>query len=127
MLNRLSSASGDSNTSLNTSASVTGTPGGKTIINTTMQTILNVIDHDMNIARAVSAARIHHQWLPDELRLERGFSPDTVALLRDKGHAIRVDKTMGSTQSVSYKDGVFYGASDPRRRGSLTIALPRQR
>jgi len=64
----------------------TGSPGGRTIINTTLQTILNVIDYDMNIARAVDAPRIHHQWLPDSTRIEAGlFSPDTLRLYEQKG------------------------------------------
>ena len=57
---------------------VTGTPGGRTIINTVMQTILNVVDHGMNAQEAVDAGRMHHQWLPDQIRYERQmFSPDT--------------------------------------------------
>ena len=58
---------------------VTGSPGGRTIINTVFQTILNVVDHGMNAQAAVDAGRIHHQWLPDQLRYEHhGFSPGHV-------------------------------------------------
>ena len=62
----------------------TGTPGGRTIINTTMQTILNVIDHEMNVARAISAPRIHHQWLPDSTSMEadRISMPQPVVKIR---------------------------------------------
>ncbi len=60
---------------------VVGSPGGPTIINTVLEVMVNVIDFGMNVADAVDAPRLHHQWMPDELRLERGFSPDTVALL----------------------------------------------
>ena len=66
---------------------VIGTPGGRTIINTVLQVILNVIDHDMNIARAIEAPRIHHQWLPDRINFEQyALSPDTQEKLRSKGH-----------------------------------------
>ena len=58
---------------------VTGTPGGRTIINTVLTTILNVIDYGMNAQEAVDAGRMHHQWLPDRINLERfGFSADTI-------------------------------------------------
>ena len=65
---------------------MTGSPGGRTIINTVLHTILNVVDFEMNVQEAVDAPRYHHQWLPDELRYERrGLSPDTVALLEARG------------------------------------------
>src|SRR5690606_8954751 len=68
---------------------VIGTPGGRTIINTVLQVILNVIDHDMNIARAIEAPRIHHQWLPDRLDFEQhALSPDTRDRLKSKGHKL---------------------------------------
>jgi gamma-glutamyltranspeptidase/glutathione hydrolase len=68
---------------------VLGSPGGRTIINTVLETIVNVVDHQMNVQAAVDAPRFHHQWLPDELRFERhGLSPDTTALLRQRGHAV---------------------------------------
>ena len=53
---------------------VTGSPGGSRIITTTLQVIMNVVDHGLNIQSAVSAPRIHHQWLPDEIRIEQGIS-----------------------------------------------------
>ena len=64
---------------------VTGSPGGSRIITTTLQLIMNVIDHGMNLAEATYAPRIHHQWLPDELRAERGLSPDTIRPARADG------------------------------------------
>jgi len=95
----------------------TGTPGGKTIINTTMQTILNVIDHGMSIAESIEAPRIHHQWLPDVTRVEgRGFSPDTLRLYMGLGHDVRVSGYIGSAMGV-YRDpetGVLSGAADSR-------------
>ena len=65
-----------------------GSPGGPTIINTVLQTILNVVDFKMNVQDAVDQPRIHHQWLPDEIRVERGISPDTMDLLRSMGHKV---------------------------------------
>ncbi len=99
----------------------TGSPGGSRIITSTLQLIMNLIDHGMNIAAAAAASRMHHQWLPDELRLEAGFSPDTIRLLAAKGHKIAVKSPMGATQSVMLDGGRLYGASDPRRPAALTL------
>lgn len=94
----------------------TGSPGGSRIITTVLQNVVNIIDHNMNIATASAAPRMHHQWLPDQLMLEPGFSPDTVRILRQRGHKIDAERyTMGSIQTVSFQDGVFRGASDTRR------------
>ncbi len=65
---------------------VTGSPGGSRIISTVLQVIVNVLDYHMDVAAAVAAPRLHHQWLPDEVRVEHGFSEDTLAALRAKGH-----------------------------------------
>ena len=100
---------------------VTGSPGGGRIITTVLQILLNVIDHKMNIATATNAVRVHHQWLPDELRVEQGLNGDTIGLLRKKGHQISVQDAMGSTQSIMYVGNSFEGASDPRRVGALTL------
>lgn len=67
---------------------VIGAPGGSRIITGVMQVMLNVFDFGMNIQDAVDAPRFHHQWKPDKLYTERGISPDTIALLRAKGHAV---------------------------------------
>ncbi|NUM33562.1 MAG: gamma-glutamyltransferase [Candidatus Brocadiae bacterium] len=99
---------------------VTGSPGGSTIITCTLQIILNVIDHRMNIASATNASRIHHQWFPDELRLEVGISPDTISLLREWGHTVSTKDSMGSTQSIMLTPQGLSGASDPRRPGAMT-------
>jgi gamma-glutamyltranspeptidase/glutathione hydrolase len=94
----------------------TGSPGGSRIITSVLQMIVNVIDHGMNLAEASSAPRMHHQWYPDVLQLESGFSPDTVQLLESFGHTVQdASYSMGSLQSVGVRDGVFRGASDPRR------------
>jgi gamma-glutamyltranspeptidase/glutathione hydrolase len=100
---------------------VTGSPGGSRIITTTLQVIMNVIDHGMNIAEATAAPRIHHQWLPDELRVEEGISPDTVRLLEQKGHSVALQPAMGSTQSIMVTGDGLFGSSDPRRPGALTL------
>ncbi len=100
---------------------VTGSPGGSRIITTTLQVIMNVIDHGMNVAEATYAPRVHHQWLPDELRVEEGLSPDTVRLLEQLGQKVVVKNAMGSTQSIMVTDEGLYGASDPRRAGALTL------
>jgi gamma-glutamyltranspeptidase/glutathione hydrolase len=100
---------------------VTGSPGGSRIITTVLQVILNVIDHDMNIAEATNAVRVHHQWLPDQLMVEQGLNEDTRRILEEKGHQITVTNTMGSTQSIMLVDQALNGASDPRRPGALTL------
>lgn len=99
---------------------VTGSPGGSRIITTTLQIIMNVVDHGMNIAEATFAPRIHHQWLPDELRIELGISPDTIKLLEAKGHKVTIGAAMGSTQSIMVTGQGLFGASDPRQPGALT-------
>ena len=101
---------------------VTGSPGGSRIITTTLQVVLNVIDHHMNIQSAVSAPRIHHQWLPDEIRIEQGISPDTVRLLEEKGHKVVTDSAMGAIQSIlTDSDGTLNGGADPRRSTSSAM------
>ena len=81
----------------------------------------NVIDHKMNIAAATAAPRIHHQWLPDYLRVEQGLSRDTIERLNTRGHQVKIKRAMGSVQSVMRTEAGFFGASDTRRRGALTI------
>jgi gamma-glutamyltranspeptidase/glutathione hydrolase len=100
---------------------VTGSPGGSRIISTVLQIIMNVIDHGMNIAEATYASRIHHQWLPDELRIEEGLSPDTIRLLEQMGHEVSVQDAMGSTQSIMITEAGLFGSSDPRTPGALTL------
>jgi gamma-glutamyltranspeptidase/glutathione hydrolase len=102
---------------------VTGSPGGSRIITTTLQVIMNVIDHGMNIQSAVNAPRIHHQWLPEEIRIEEGISPDTVDLLRGKGHKVVQKPAMGAIQSIVIGDGAFHGAADPRRSTSSAMGF----
>ncbi|OOF80477.1 gamma-glutamyltransferase [Rodentibacter caecimuris] len=102
---------------------VTGSPGGARIITTVLQSISNTIDHNMNPAEAIVAPRIHHQWLPDELRIEEGISPDTLALLTAKGHKIKLKAPMGRVQIIQARDGGFYGYSDPRNPDGKTLGF----
>ncbi|NKB33036.1 MAG: gamma-glutamyltransferase [Pseudomonadales bacterium] len=102
----------------------TGSPGGKTIINTTMQTILNIIDHGFNIAEAIEAGRIHHQWLPDFTSIESsGFSADTIRLYEAKGHSTRERGSQGAAMGVYYnrEEGLFEGAADSRRGDGAAV------
>jgi gamma-glutamyltranspeptidase/glutathione hydrolase len=100
---------------------VTGSPGGSRIINITLQMIMNVIDHKLNIAEATAAARMHHQWLPDFIWVEHTLNRDTISLLEAKGHKVKVGNAMGSTQSIMMTEQGLFGASDPRRSGSAAI------
>lgn len=96
---------------------VIGSPGGRTIINTTLQLILNMVDFDMDIEEAVAAPRMHHQWLPDRIRLEAdAVSPDVVQALEQLGHAVQVGGRQGSANAigVSARTGVRIGVGDPR-------------
>ena len=101
----------------------TGSPGGSRIITTTLQVIMNVIDHDMNLAQAVLAPRIHHQWLPDELRIEEGISLDTQQRLRERGHRLVLKDAMGSANSVRRTIHGFTAMADPRRQGALAAGF----
>lgn len=98
-----------------------GSPGGPTIINTVMQTIINVIDHGMNIQQAIDWPRFHHQWMPDEIRWEPlGISPDTMQKLTSMGHKFAERPgNMGDCEAVMIEDktGVRLGGSDGRRNG----------
>jgi gamma-glutamyltranspeptidase/glutathione hydrolase len=101
----------------------TGSPGGSRIISTVLQMIVNVVDHNMNVADAVDQPRMHHQWLPDLLTVERGYGPDTIRLLRERGHDVRIVDSINTTlQAVAFRDGLFRGASDPRRPGAASVA-----
>ena len=100
---------------------VTGSPGGSRIITTVLQVISNIVDQNMNVAEASEAARVHHQLYPDELRIERGISPDTVKLLEQKGHVVREHRTMGSTQSILRMKGEIHGAADTRQMGTAAV------
>jgi len=94
-----------------------GTPGGRYIINTVLQVIVNVVDFGMNIQEAIDAPRVHHQWLPDEINFEtHGLSPDTVAVLRARGHSVKEGWPWDSIPQgiVVAADGGLEGGSDRR-------------
>jgi gamma-glutamyltranspeptidase/glutathione hydrolase len=96
---------------------VVGAPGGSRIINGVLQVLLNVIDFGMNIQDAIDAPRFHHQWRPDKLFLERGFSPDTIRLLEEKGHKIDSIKNVAVVEGILIDDGWLQGGSDGRLTG----------
>lgn len=101
---------------------VTGSPGGSTIINTVLQVVLNVLDHGMSVEDAVASPRIHHQWLPDNVRYETGAMSDEVAnALRAMGHKGLSGSGfgIGDANSIGIANGVLTGVSDPRNAGGV--------
>lgn len=97
---------------------VTGAPGGPTIISTVLQNIVNVIDFGMDVQAAADAPRFHHQWMPDELRLEsEGFSPDTIRILEGMGHRLRRVESMGKAMNILVTEEGLTGAADSRSQG----------
>jgi gamma-glutamyltranspeptidase/glutathione hydrolase len=106
---------------------VTGSPGGSTIITTTMQVILNVIEHKMSLSDAVSSPRFHHQWLPTRVMHERfAFSPDTRRSLQSRGHNELVPLppryALGDANSVMQGEKGIEGMADPRNAGAAVGA-----
>jgi gamma-glutamyltranspeptidase/glutathione hydrolase len=98
---------------------ITGSPGGSRIINTVLQVVVNVIDHGMDIAAAVSAPRVHHQWMPDEVLVEPGVPDEMIKALQARGDNVAVRKLVGSANSILVTPDGFVGAADPRTRGAL--------
>jgi gamma-glutamyltranspeptidase/glutathione hydrolase len=100
-----------------------GSPGGRTIINTVLEVIVNVVDFGMNVQEAIDAGRFHHQWLPDRILYERhGLSPDTVALLRARGHEVKELEGEWATQGVA--EGVLYDAAADMLEGGADRRAP---
>lgn len=104
----------------------TGSPGGPTIINTVLEIITNVIDHQMNIMQAVDAPRFHHQWQPDLLFYNPyTFSPDTITLLKAKGHRLKEAENIivgdGETVAIDPVTQLRLGAADPRKPDSKAV------
>ena len=97
---------------------VTGSPGGSRIISAVLQIIVDVLDYDMDVAAAVAAPRLHHQWLPDEVRIERGFADDTLAGLKARGHRLIEPLGYSSANSIAVTANGLLGAPDPRTRGA---------
>jgi gamma-glutamyltranspeptidase/glutathione hydrolase len=96
---------------------VVGSPGGRTIINSVLQVVLNLVDFEMDIQEAVSAKRFHHQWLPDRIRIEAdGVTPETLASLEGRGHTASMSGSQGRTHCIMIdpRTGEIIGAPDPR-------------
>jgi gamma-glutamyltranspeptidase/glutathione hydrolase len=107
---------------------VIGSPGGRTIINTVLLCILNVVDFGMNVQEAVDFGRFHHQWLPDVIAHERlGLSPDTLEGLRARGHALREIRSQGAAQGIviDAASGLLEGGYDRRAPDSLAVGVGR--
>lgn len=104
---------------------ITGSPGGSRIITTVLQSILDVIEFDMNAAETVSAPRIHHQWQPDQIFWEQGISVDTRAVLAQKGHNF-ADKprNFGKLEVILKTENGLQAASDPRWSGTGVAVEP---
>jgi gamma-glutamyltranspeptidase/glutathione hydrolase len=99
---------------------VIGTPGGSTIITAVLQTVLNVLDFNMNIYDAIAAPKIHHQWLPDEIDFEKfGLSEDVQLNLLARGHKLGKEKSLGRMEGImiDHVTNTFYGTTDPRGNG----------
>lgn len=97
---------------------VTGSPGGSRIISTVLQVIVGVLDYRMDVDAAVAAPRLHHQWLPDEVRIERGFSDETLTALKTMGHRVLEPMGQTSANSIAVTPAGLLGAPDPRTRGA---------
>jgi gamma-glutamyltranspeptidase/glutathione hydrolase len=96
---------------------VAGAPGGSRIINGVLQVILNVIDFGMNAQEAIDAPRFHHQWMPDKLMMESGFSPDTIELLKQKGHVIDSIRSVALVEAIVRQEDWWQGGTDRRAHG----------
>ena len=97
---------------------VTGTPGGSRIISAVLQIVVNALDYKMDVAAAVAAPRVHHQWMPDEVRAERGFPQETLDALKARGHQVIVPLGQTSANSIAVTPTGLLGAPDPRTRGA---------
>ncbi|WP_411194531.1 MULTISPECIES: gamma-glutamyltransferase [Rhodopseudomonas] len=97
---------------------VTGSPGGSRIISTVLQVVVDLLDYHMDIAAAVAAPRLHHQWLPDEVRIEHGFDAATIAALEAMGHKVVEPMGQTSANSILVTSDSLLGAPDPRTRGA---------
>jgi gamma-glutamyltranspeptidase/glutathione hydrolase len=100
---------------------VTGSPGGSRIITAVLQVILNAIEFRMNLADAVAAPRIHHQWLPDVVMVEPAISEETRRALQARGHRVESIPPGTSANSIAVTPRGLLGAADPRTRGALAV------
>jgi len=96
---------------------VLGSPGGPRIVSAVLEVVLNMVDFKMEVHDAVDAPRFHHQWRPDALVLEPGFSPDTVKLLQMKGHRVARIANVGKVGAIAVQDGWMLGVADRRGYG----------
>ena len=103
---------------------VTGSPGGRTIINTVLSVVLGVTEYGLTGRQAVDLARIHHQWLPDRVSIEEGgVGPEVVSALKAKGHDVRTGGRQGDAHSIWVApDGTPYGVNDKRSSDSKASA-----
>jgi gamma-glutamyltranspeptidase/glutathione hydrolase len=101
---------------------VIGAPGGPTIITAVLQVILNVLDFGMNVQDAVDFPRVHNQWKPDRLEIERGISPDTISLLKSMGYQIQESHplVLARVEAILISDGWLQGGHDGRGSGKAT-------
>ena len=95
---------------------IVGGAGGPRIISAVLQTILNVVDFRMPIDKAVEGARIHHQWIPNELAVEPGIPAETRASLERRGHKVRERDNLGVVQAILVRNGKVFGKADPRKQ-----------
>jgi len=102
---------------------VTGSPGGSRIITTVLQVIANVVDRGMDIAEAVSAPRLHDQWMPDQVYAEPGISDDLLAALKARGDKVVPQRPFTSANSIMIAPEGFVGAGDPRSPGALAVGF----
>jgi gamma-glutamyltranspeptidase/glutathione hydrolase len=106
----------------------TGSPGGSRIITTVLQVLLGRLVHGLNLASAVASARVHSQLWPEQISHEQGISPDTLELLRRRGHQLQLAPAMGSANSVEVLQptagdvGRSLGVADPRRLDAAAVA-----
>ena len=100
---------------------VTGSPGGSRIITAVLQVILNVIDRKLPVTEAVTEPRLHHQWMPDLVQVERGFSRDLIRALQARGHNVSENLPPTSANSILMTPDGIVGAADPRTRGALAV------
>lgn len=98
---------------------VVGAPGGGRIITGVTQVVLNILDFGMNVQEAIDAPRLHHQWMPDKLMLEKGFSPDTIALLEARGHVIQPIESVAVVEAIRPNGEWLEGGADGRGRGKV--------
>jgi len=100
---------------------ITGSPGGSRIITAVLQVVVDVIDRGMDIASAVSAPRVHNQWMPDQVYAEPALAPDLVAALQARGDKVVLQRPFTSANSIMITPNGIVGAADPRTRGGLAV------